>query len=87
MQATRLKGTITADHLLMIKLPKNLPAGEVEVILLKQKKTAASPKKLLKPMQCHPAFGMWAQRSDIADSADYAATLRRSIERRSDASK
>ncbi len=32
----------------------------------------------------HPAFGMWADRTDIVSSVDLADELRRKIEERSD---
>ncbi len=35
--------------------------------------------------QTHPAFGIWADRPDVNDPADFAAQLRRQIEDRRDA--
>jgi hypothetical protein len=84
MLATRLKGTVTTDHKLVVKLPKSISTGEVEVILLHQRSELGLKKGSGRKLQ-HPAFGMWADRSDIADAAVYATALRQGIERRLDA--
>ena len=84
MLATRLKGTVTTDHQLVVKLPKSVSTGEVEVILLHQR-SEPGLKKVAGRKPQHPAFGMWANRADITDAAVYAAALRQGMERRSDA--
>ena len=82
MVAVKLKGTITTNRRLLVKLPKEMTPGEVEVIVLREappKATKAKPKR-----KKHPAFGLWADRRDIGDSAEYAAQLRRIVEARQD---
>ena len=50
----------------------HLPEGtEVEVVPLKDRGSSLAN---------HPAFGMWKDRTDIADSAEYSLKLRRRVE-------
>ena len=83
MNATRLKGRISADGRLIVDpLPVGLAPGAVEVIVLQ----ADSPKPAKRPGRraaSHPAFGIWAKHTDLADSAAYAAALRQRVETRS----
>jgi hypothetical protein len=82
MLATKLKGQITSNRKLIVELPRDLEPGAVEVILLRE-----TPAKVVKParrLAAHPAFGLWAKRTDVIDSADYAAQLRQQIEQGAD---
>ena len=81
MVPVKLKGKITNDKRLVVKLPKAIQSGAVEVILFSD---APEVRRSAYKKTSHPAFGMWAQRKDIMDSADYAARLRRNIESRKD---
>jgi hypothetical protein len=83
MLATKLKGHITAQHQLQVDLPTDLPPGAVEVIVLHSTLTPTL-KRRSKRKAAHPAFGIWADRQDIADSASFAAQLRAAIETRRD---
>ncbi|MBI4672267.1 MAG: hypothetical protein HY741_11460 [Chloroflexi bacterium] len=83
MFATRLEGTITQDRRLLVNLPHDATAGKVEVIVL-YKKPRAVKKRRRSIQTAHPAFGMWAKRADMIDSATYAAELRRRLEQRAD---
>ncbi len=79
MLATKLKGQITSNHQLIVEIPREVAPGSVEVILLQ-----AAPVKAIKTTRrkvAHPAFGLWAKRAEIDDSASYAADLRRRVER------
>lgn len=82
MNAIKLKGQVTADRQLIVELPKETAPGAVEVIILRD-----PPVKPLKRRSrrktAHPGFGIWAKRKDITDSAEFAATLRHQVERRS----
>ncbi len=87
MLAVKLKGQITSDRQLRVALPEDIAPGEVEVILLHE-----APAKRLKPLkrrgrrkETHPAFGIWADRADVSDSALFAAHLRGQIQDRKDA--
>ncbi|HLB46532.1 MAG TPA: hypothetical protein VJL59_05840 [Anaerolineales bacterium] len=82
MVAVKLKGTITTNRRLLVKLPKEMMPGEVEVIVLRE-----APAKTARPKtrrKKHPGFGVWANRQDITDSAEYAARLRQKVEARRD---
>jgi hypothetical protein len=78
MLATKLKGQITPNRKLIVEIPRDMTPGAVEVILLHE-----APAKAVKPARrnaAHPAFGLWAKRADISDSAAYAAQLRQQVE-------
>ena len=81
MIANKFKGEITADGRLVVHLPKGIAPGAVDVIVLRV--PALKPRRRLKTPS-HPAFGIWARRADIADSAAFAAELRRQVESRRD---
>jgi hypothetical protein len=82
MSTTKLKGRITRDRRLVVDLPGNIAVGAVEVILLQPPRAL---RKSLGRGTAHPAFGIWADRTDIADTVSYAADIRRQVEMRSDA--
>ncbi len=82
MLATKLKGRITPGRKLIVEIPRDVAPGAVEVILLHD-----APAKTTKPARrkaTHPAFGLWAKRTDVSDSANYAAQLRQQIEQGAD---
>lgn len=81
--ATKLQGTITRDRRLLVNLPRDAQAGAVEVIVL-YPKLRANGKRRRVSAKSHPAFGMWAKRTDISDAEEYAAELRRRVEQRAD---
>ncbi len=87
MVAVKLKGHITPDRKLSVKLPKDITPGEVEVILLHEAPTKPmkAPRRRARHKEAHPAFGIWADRTDITDSALFAAHLRQQIQNRTDA--
>jgi hypothetical protein len=82
MFAAKLRGRITRDGKLIVEVPRDMTAGEVEVILLRA--TDRPPKRRPRDGSAHPAFGIWAGRTDIADSGSFAARLRQRVETRSD---
>ncbi|MFH1375128.1 MAG: hypothetical protein ABII13_00065 [Patescibacteria group bacterium] len=81
MYATRLKGQITRDRRLIIEIPRDVTAGAVEVILLQ---VSDKPKRTARRDSTHPAFGIWAERTDIADTVSFATEIRRRVEMRAD---
>ncbi|MBI1801125.1 MAG: hypothetical protein HYR71_05810 [Chloroflexi bacterium] len=83
MNATRLTGQITDDRRLLIDIPHDIAPGVVEVILL-QPKQGKGLKSRARRKTAHPAFGLWAKRTDITDSADFAARLRQRLEQGAD---
>lgn len=82
MLATKLKGHVTANRKLQVSLPDHIAPGAVEVIVLHEK---PAPKRRAKRKAKHPAFGLWADRRDISDSASFAVQLRANIQTRQDA--
>ena len=82
MLATKLKGQITPGHKLIVEIPRDVAPGAVEVILLHDAPARAA--KSTRRKAAHPAFGLWAKRTDVSDSADYAAQLRQQVERGAD---
>jgi hypothetical protein len=84
MVAVKLKGKITSDRKLVVDLPKGTLPGIVEVIVLRDAPAKPSKRRARRKIT-HPAFGMWADRKEIVDSAQYAAELRRKVETRQDA--
>ena len=83
MFATKLKGQITRDRQLVVRIPREMATGNVEVILLHL--SPHSVKRRTRRGAAHPAFGIWAKRTDIADAASFAAQLRQRLEMRADA--
>lgn len=83
MFAIKLKGEITRDRQLVVDLPREVEPGTVEVILL-QPSPGKPTKRRSRRNGAHPAFGIWAKRTDITDSASFATQLRRLVETRSD---
>ena len=86
MFAVKLKGQITPDRQLRVKLPRDIAPGEVEVIVLHETpiKPAQAPKRRTRRKVTHPAFGLWANREDISDSAQFASQLRQQVQSRKD---
>ena len=82
MLAAKLKGQITANRKLIVEIPGDMAPGAVEVIVLHDAPVKAA--KVTRRKTAHPAFGLWAARTDLIDSADYAAQLRQQIEQRAD---
>jgi hypothetical protein len=81
--ATRLKGTITREGKLIVKIPKGTAAGRVQVIVLYTKPNG-SKRKRKSTRKLHPAYGLWKNRDDMHDSAVYASELRKRLETRAD---
>jgi hypothetical protein len=82
MLATKLKGQITRDRRLVVRIPRNMETGSVEVILLHM--SSQSSKRRMRRGTIHPAFGIWAKRLDIEDAAVFAAQMRTRVEMRVD---
>lgn len=82
MLATKLKGQITRDGKLVVQIPRDIATGAVEVIILHS--ASRSIKRRARRGVKHPAFGIWAKRSDILDTASFAMQLRQRVERRAD---
>ena len=86
MLAVKLKGQITSDRKLKVKLPKDIEPGAVEVIVLHEAPLLPAKTRTGRARRktAHPAFGIWADRTDITDSAAFASQLRQQIQNQKD---
>lgn len=76
-----IQTNIPVNRRIELLLPLNVPTGEAEVKLVvvpKRRRRHSTGKDLL----ASPIFGMWADRTDIDDSAEYARELRERAWRR-----
>ena len=85
MIATRLKGTVTEDRRLEVKVPRSVPPGEVDVILVRELPEPRRRPARVEAMNIHPAAGLWSDRKDIGETARFVLKLRRRLESRGDA--
>jgi hypothetical protein len=85
MIAVKLKGMVTTDHRLELKVPPSVPPGEVEVIVLHPEPSPGPRIRGHKQAATfHPAAGMWADREDIGDTVTFVSQLRQRLETRHD---
>jgi hypothetical protein len=85
MIAVKLKGMVTTDHRLELKVPPSVPPGEVEVIVLHlESPPRGRDRERKQPPTFHPAAGMWADREDIGDTVTFVSQLRQRLETRHD---
>jgi len=70
MLATKLKDTVTAAHKLIVDIPNDVTPGAVEVILLREQPLKRNGRQSHRKLK-HPAFGLWAGRTDIKGSASF----------------
>jgi hypothetical protein len=78
-QVTRtinLNAEIPASRELRITLPPDVPLGPAEIVLRVSSAPTGSVKKTLGDLASSEFFGMWRDRTDIADSVEFARELR-----------
>ena len=85
MIATRLKGTVTEDRRLEVKVPRSVPPGEIDVILIREPPQPRRRPSRGKATNSHPAAGLWSDRKDIGETGGFVLKLRRRLESRGDA--
>jgi hypothetical protein len=78
MSSIILQGTITANGELEVELPPDLPPGPVEVEIRMTQVEGVTLGELLDS----GLVGLWANRTDIEDSLEFARFLRRQASRR-----
>jgi len=86
MDAMVLNGEITSRRELVVQIPSSIAPGAVQVILLRTSAQKFARRRARRKI-AHPAFGLWAKRDDITDSASFAAELRQRLESRGDGSR
>jgi len=74
----RMKVRVPASRRLTLTLPKEVLAGDAELVVL-QVPAKRSSKGVSKRRDPHPAFGMWADHPKAAEPATFAAELRRRV--------
>lgn len=83
VRGVRVSVRIPPSRRLTVNLPKQLPTGNAELIVLPLP-TERGPKAVVGGRDSHPAFGMWADRKEAADPAAFAGELRRRVWERRD---
>jgi hypothetical protein len=73
-----LQGEITSDGRLNVELPPDIPSGRVEIEIRSSDIEGVSLGALLES----GLVGLWANRTDISDSVEFARDLRRRASRR-----
>ncbi len=82
MEALKVNGKISEDGKLVVDETLPIPAGDVEVIILRIPTKFLQRRHIVKSLSGLPACGIWKDRSDISDSGEYALKLRHQIEER-----
>ena len=70
-----LTADVPPNHQLTITLPNEIPTGPAEITLVVASQKAAELSTLGELAESE-FFGLWRDRDDITDSADYASRLR-----------
>ncbi len=76
------KTDIPTNRRLEIVLPKDVPAGEADVVVTVSPKEH-EPGSTASDLLSSEIFGMWSDREDIGDSAAFALELRKRAWKRS----
>lgn len=83
VRTVTLNTEISAERELRIKLPDDVPLGAAEIVVVIASPDATSEHDgTLGAMVESPLFGLWRDRDDIGDSAEYARALRTQVEQR-----
>ncbi len=79
-----LQTDISPHRVLQISLPKDIPTGpaEVVVVIATRQPVQADQGGTAADMAASPLFGLWSERTDLGDSQSYARKLRAQAERR-----
>lgn len=80
-----IRTEILPDRNIRIRVPKSVPLGpaNITLVITSEQKNAVEPGGTAAELANSPLFGLWADRTDIADSVAYARELRAQAERRS----
>jgi len=83
MRIVTLTTTVTPDRTLTIHVPRDVPAGPTEVVVVFAAKLDSQPRRTLGDLRASEFFGMWRERTDLPDSPALARTLREQAWKRS----
>jgi hypothetical protein len=77
MHLVKLKATVTPERVLTLRVPDDVPAGSMEVIVVfAPTESPSEPHSTLGALRESEFFGMWRDREDLPDSPALARTLR-----------
>lgn len=82
MKTVAIKTTIPEDHRLVIHVPPDMPPGPAEVVVTAMSSVEAERPWTLADLLVSGLVGMWKDRADITDSAEFARMLRQEAEGR-----
>jgi hypothetical protein len=79
-----ISSEVQVDRRLEIQIPKHVPLGpaEVVVVIFPEKPRAARKPLTAGELLRSPLFGLWKDREDIGDSLEFARRLRAEAEQR-----
>jgi len=83
MKAVVYKVVIPADRQLCIAVPKDIPPGPAEVVLIIAPQAPGEEDMTAGDLLRSPLCGIWKDRRDISDSVEFARSLRAKAEQRS----
>ena len=75
VKTINLTTEVPSDRKVLIKLPDDVPEGMADIVVVVAPH-ASRRGRTLGELARSEFFGMWAQRSDIGDSAEFARKLR-----------
>ena len=76
VRTINLTTEVPSDRKVLINLPDDVPAGMADIVVVVAPH-ASRRGPTLGELAHSEFFGMWAQRSDIGDSAEFSHTLRK----------
>ncbi len=76
MRVVTLTTTVTPERTLTIRVPEEIPTGPAEVIVVFAVEHPSRPYNTLGELRASEFFGMWRDRTDLADSPVLARMLR-----------
>ena len=84
MRSIVFRTNVPATRKLEVQLPPDVPAGEADVAVIVESLGGSREDVALTlgDLIGSPLCGIWADRSDIHDSVEYARELRRRVEER-----
>lgn len=84
MKATTIRTVIPPDHRLLLEVPEEVPAGPAEVVVRPIIETTLPVRGTGGDLLASGLFGIWKDRTDVADSVEFAKDLRQQAEQRRD---
>jgi hypothetical protein len=76
-RTVQIDAEIPTSREIVIRLPDDVPPGMAHIVLaVTSEESAPSPRRTLGDLLRSDLFGLWADREDITDSAEFARDLR-----------